>query len=47
MVTGQMEASTPQALAAQLREQRIMATSVREKPEPLRLKIRIRRKGEG
>jgi type IV pilus assembly protein PilC len=39
MVTGQMEASTPQALAAQLREQRIMATSVREKPEPLRLKI--------
>jgi len=39
MVTGQMEASTPQALAAQLREQRIMATSVREKPEPVRLKI--------
>jgi type IV pilus assembly protein PilC len=39
MVTGQMEASTPQALAAQLREQRIMATSVREKPEPVRLRI--------
>ena len=39
MVTGQMEASTPQALAAQLREQRIMATSVREKSEPVRLKI--------
>jgi type IV pilus assembly protein PilC len=39
MVTGQMEASTPQALAAHLREQRIMATSVREKPEPVRLRI--------
>ena len=39
MVTGQMEARTPQALAAQLREQRIMATSVREKPEPVRLRI--------
>jgi len=39
MVTGQMEASTPQALAAQLREQRIMATSVREKPEPIHLRI--------
>ena len=39
MMTGQMEASTPQALAAQLREQRIMATSVREKPEPVRLRI--------
>jgi type IV pilus assembly protein PilC len=39
MVTGQMEASTPQALAAHLREQRIMATSVREKPEPIRLRI--------
>jgi type IV pilus assembly protein PilC len=34
-----MEASTPRALAAHLREQRIMATSVREKPEPVRLKI--------
>jgi type IV pilus assembly protein PilC len=34
-----MEASTPQALAAHLREQRIMATSVREKPEPVRLRI--------
>ena len=39
MVTGQMEASTPQALVAHLREQRIMATSVREKPEPVRLQI--------
>jgi len=39
MVTGQMEASTPQALAAHLREQRIMATSVSEKPEPVRLRI--------
>jgi len=39
MVTGQMEARTPQALAAQLREQRIMVTSVREKSESVRLKI--------
>jgi type IV pilus assembly protein PilC len=39
MVTGQMEASSPRALAAQLREQRIMATSAMEKPESIRLKI--------
>jgi len=39
MVSGQVEANTPLAVAAQLRQRRIMATSVREKPEPLRLKI--------
>ena len=39
LITGQVEANTPLAVAAQLRERRVMATSVREKPEPLRLKI--------
>ena len=39
LITGQVEANTPLAVAAQLRQRRIMATSVREKPEPLRLKI--------
>lgn len=39
LITGQVEASTPLAVAAQLRQRRVMATSVREKPEPLRLKI--------
>ena len=39
LITGQVEANTPLAVATQLREQRIMATSVREKPEPVRLKI--------
>ena len=39
LITGQAEANTPLAVAAQLREQRIMATSVREKPEPVRLRI--------
>jgi len=39
LITGQVEASTPLAVAAQLRQRRILATSVREKPEPLRLKI--------
>jgi len=39
LITGQVEANTPLAVAAQLRRRRIMATSVREKPEPLRLRI--------
>lgn len=39
LITGQVEANTPLAVAAQLRQRRVMATSVREKPEPLRLKI--------
>ena len=39
LITGQVEANTPLAVAAQLRERRVMATYVREKPEPLRLKI--------
>jgi type IV pilus assembly protein PilC len=39
LITGQVEANTPLAVAAQLRQRRIMATSVREKPEPLRLRI--------
>ncbi|MBI2902028.1 MAG: type II secretion system F family protein [Candidatus Methylomirabilis oxyfera] len=39
LITGQVEANTPHAVAAQLRERRIMATSVKQTPEPLRLKI--------
>jgi type IV pilus assembly protein PilC len=39
LITGQVEASTPHAVAAQLRERRIMATAVREKPEPFQLRM--------
>lgn len=39
MVVGQMEATTPEAVVAQLRQQRVMATSIRPKPKPIRLTI--------
>jgi type IV pilus assembly protein PilC len=39
LVAGQMEANTQEAVVAQLRQQRVMATSVKAKPKPIQLKI--------
>ena len=39
LVAGQMEANTQEAVVAQLRQQRVMATSVKPKPKPIQLKI--------
>ena len=38
-VVGQMEATTPGAVVAQLRKQRIMATSIKSRPKPIQFKI--------
>src|ERR1700693_4367715 len=39
LVAGQMEANTQEAVVAQLRQERVMATSVKPKPKPIQLKI--------
>ncbi len=39
LVAGQMEANSPEAVVAQLRQQRVMPTSVKGKPKPIQLKI--------
>ena len=39
VVVGQMEATSQEAVVAQLRQQRVMATSIRSKPKPIHFKI--------
>jgi type IV pilus assembly protein PilC len=39
LVAGQMEANTQEAVVAQLRQQRVMVTSVKAKPKPIQFKI--------